>query len=108
MGCLVGEVTQVGEGLRIGVERIGENIQLSANRASEGLRIEVDRIGENIQLYARRVSEGLQMSVGLVCTTSDVFYIKVTPQVIWLTEANNFMGRIEVDSNTNWRIEIKE
>lgn len=86
MGCLVGEVTRVGEGLRMGVERLGENLRLSANR----------------------VSEGLQMSVGLVCTTNDVFYIKVTPQVIWLTEANNFMGRIEVDSNTNWKIEIKE
>ena len=86
MGCLVGNVTRVSEGLRMGVGRIGANLQLSVTRVSEGLR----------------------MGVGLVCTTNDVFYIKVTPQVIWLTEANNFMGRIDVDSNTNWRIEIKE
>lgn len=86
MGCLVGEVTRVGEGLRMGVERIGENIQLSANR----------------------VSEGLQMSVGIVCTANDVFYIKVTPQVIWLTEANGYSGIFEVVSNAKWNIEIKE
>lgn len=50
----------------------------------------------------------LQVSGAAVCPLTTAPYIEITPQVIWLTEANNFMGRIEVDSNTNWRIEIKE
>lgn len=105
MGCLVGNVTRVSEGLRMGVERIGENIQLSANRVSDGLQIGVGRIGTNLQLSANRVSEGLMMDVGLVCTTNDVFYIKVTPQVVWLTEANGYSEIFEVISNTKWNIE---
>jgi hypothetical protein len=45
------------------------------------------------------------MEVGLVCTTNDVFYIKVTPQVVWLTEANGYSEIFEVISNTKWNIE---
>ena len=50
----------------------------------------------------------LQVSGVAVCPLTSAPYIEITPQVIWLTEANNFMGRIEVDSNTNWRVEIKK
>lgn len=50
----------------------------------------------------------IQASGVAVCPLTSAPYISITPQVIWLTEANNFMGRIDVDSNTNWRIEIKK
>ena len=107
MGCFVGNVTRVSEGLRMEVGIIGENLQLSVSRVSEGLRMEFDRIGENLKLSVNRVSEGLRMSVGLVCTTNDVFYIKVTPQVIWLTDSNGYSDYFDVESNTDWKV-LKE
>ena len=67
MGCLVGEVTRVSEGLQMGVGRIGTNLQLSANRVSEGLRIDV----------------------GLICSVGDVYIIRFDKEsLVWLGADN--------------------
>lgn len=70
MGCLVGNVTRV----------------------SEGLRMEVSRIGANLQLSANRVSEGLQISVGLICSAGDVYIIRFEKDSLLWLGADNRVG----------------
>lgn len=77
--------------------RLGQSIEASAYKATPSVA------ASGFSRYTP-----LQVSGVAVCPLTTAPYIEITPQVIWLTEANNFMGRIEVDSNTNWRIEIKE
>lgn len=77
--------------------RLGQSIEVSAYKATPSVA------ASGYSRYAP-----LQVSGVAVCPLTTAPYIEITPQVIWLTEANNFMGRIDVDSNTNWRIEIKE
>lgn len=77
--------------------RIGQSLEVSGYKATPSVA------ASGFSRYAP-----LQVSGVAVCPLTTAPYIEITPQVIWLTEANNFMGRIEVDSNTNWRIEIKE
>lgn len=77
--------------------RLGNSIEVSGHKATPSVA------ASGFSRYAP-----LQVSGVAVCPLTSAPYIEITPQVIWLTEANNFMGRIDVDSNTNWRIEIKE
>lgn len=77
--------------------RIGQSIEVSGYKATPSVA------ASGFSMYVP-----LQVSGVAVCSLTSAPYIEITPQVIWLTEANNFMGRIDVDSNTNWRIEIKE
>lgn len=111
MGCLVGNVTRVSEGLRMGVEKIGENIQLSANRISEGLQMGVGRIGTNLQLSANRVSEGLRMGVGLVCSVGDVYIISFEKDSLLWLGADNREGVTKYNTITasgSWSLEEVE
>jgi hypothetical protein len=77
--------------------RLGQSLEVSGYKATPSVA------ASGFSRYAP-----LQVSGVAVCPLTTAPYIEITPQVIWLTEANNFMGRIDVDSNTNWRIEIKE
>lgn len=89
MGCLVGNVTRVSEGLRMGVSRIGTNLQLSANRASEGLR----------------------MGVGLVCSAGDVYIISFEKDSLLWLGADNREGVTKYNTLTasgSWSLEEVE
>lgn len=77
--------------------RIGQSLEVTGYKATPSVA------ASGFSRYAP-----LQVSGVAVCHLTSAPYIEITPQVIWLTEANNFMGRIDVDSNTNWRIEIKK
>lgn len=77
--------------------RLGQSLEVSGYKATPSVA------ASGFSRYAP-----LRVSGVAVCPLTTAPYIEITPQVIWLTEANNFMGRIEVDSNTHWRIEIKK
>lgn len=51
-----------------------------------------------------KVNEGLKVNIGLVCTPNTEVYLRVTPDIIWLT-SDTMSQEFIVKSNTNWRIE---
>lgn len=40
-----------------------------------------------------------------VCPLPSDAFLKVTPQVMWLTEDNGYSGLFEIESNTKWNVE---
>lgn len=86
MGCIAGSGYRLGQSLEVSGYKAAPSVAASG--------------------FSRYTP--LQVSGVAVCPLTTAPYIEITPQVIWLTEVNNFMGRIEVDSNTNWRVEIKK
>lgn len=54
---------------------------------------------------AHRVGLAPTFLFSQICKTSSKFYLKVEPELIWLTEDNNFSQDVEVRSNVEWTIE---
>lgn len=47
----------------------------------------------------------IQASAYAVCPLTSAAFVEVTPQIMWLTEANGYSGVFEVNSNANWIVE---
>lgn len=106
MGCLVVSGWRVGEGLKIGVERIGQGLAIASNRIGEELKIGIERIGQGLDVIANRTGGNLRITAGLVCDTAAAeYYLQVSPQTVWLTPSNNFSDDFIVVSNVSWRVE---
>lgn len=82
IGCLTGTVT-----------RVGDDLKGFVARACGELSGSVSRIGK-----------GLEGSVTFVCTTNRDAYLRVTPDVIWLTP-DMISGEFDIYSNVAWRID---
>ena len=83
-------------------------ITASGYRLGNSIEVEGYKATPSVSASGFSRYKPMQASGVAVCPLTTAPYITITPQVIWLTEDNNFMGRIEVDSNTNWRVEIKK
>jgi hypothetical protein len=46
-----------------------------------------------------------KVECSLVCTTDDTYYLRVTPELIWLVPENGFSEDVTVVSNVRWTIE---
>lgn len=75
----------------VSVERVGEPMEVSA-----------DRIGSPMEVAAHRIGKPMEVSARLVCTINGEFYMRVSPDVIWL-DPND--ATVFVESNVNWIIE---
>ena len=75
----------------VSVERVGKPMEVSA-----------DRIGSPMEVSASRIGKPMEVSARLVCTINSEFYLRVSPDIVWLdpNDATFF-----VESNVNWRIE---
>ncbi|MBQ2855499.1 MAG: hypothetical protein IJE78_00450 [Bacteroidaceae bacterium] len=88
IGCLSGSVTRVGDGLRGRISRIG-----SDGNETFGLSGSVTRVGDGLRGYA-----------SLVCSTNKDAYLRVVPDVVWLTP-DMLSGEFDIYSNVVWRID---
>ena len=77
-------------------------ITVKIERAS-GLLPTVTRSDSVRAQVAARVS--LVARVSRCCVVGQADYLMVTPDVVWLTDANNFTANYEVYSNIEWIIE---
>lgn len=104
-GCLVIDATRVGDAISVTCDRVGIPMSLSAFRIGKPIAVDVSRVGSAMALKASRIGEALRVSCSLVCTTDDSYYLRVTPEVIWLIPENDFSEEVDVQSNVKWRIE---
>ena len=77
IGCLSGSVTRVG----------------SEGNEFMGLSGSVTRVGDGLRGYA-----------SLVCSTNKDAYLRVVPDVVWLTP-DMLSGEFDIYSNVVWRID---
>lgn len=87
IGCLSGSVTRVGKGLS------GNVIRLGSTESYNELSGSVTRVGTGLRGYA-----------SLVCSTNKDAYLRVVPDVVWLTP-DMLSGEFDIYSNVVWRID---
>lgn len=78
-------------------------VQVTATRVGNGVR--VTSYFKEREVTATRVGGFLNPTAKLTCVFSIPYYVKVAPEIIWLTEANSFRMDVDVISNTDWTIE---
>lgn len=78
--------------LSVSAFRVGRDIELTANR-----------IGGDLLLSATRVGTGIRVSASVVCSVNKDAYLRVSPDVVWLTP-DMLGGEFDIYSNVVWKI----
>lgn len=72
MGCLVGKIERIGEGLKGCIERSGNTISCGITLACEIRHALVRRIGDGLDGSVSRIG-GMKANVSLVCAVNDTY-----------------------------------
>lgn len=102
MSCIVVSVERVGNPMIVSADRIGSPMEVAAHRIGTPAEVTASRIGVPIVATASRVGKPIEVSARLVCTINGEFYMRVSPEVIWLNPND---ATVFVESNVNWIIE---
>lgn len=79
-------------------------LNISVHRIGSPMECEAHRIGHTPEVAASRIGKPIKVTCSLVCTTDDTFFLRVSPDVIWLLP-EDFSTDVFVDSNVKWTIE---
>ena len=79
-------------------------LSASVSRIGGGLECAVTPLGSKLMATASKLNGGLKVNIGLICAPNTEVYLRVTPEVIWLTP-DTMSADFVVRSNTKWRIE---
>ena len=82
VGCLSGSLLRRGDGLKGSILLMGESLSGSLLRRGEGLR----------------------GGLSLVCSVNKDAYLRVVPDVVWLTP-DMLSGEFDIYSNVVWKID---
>lgn len=104
IGCLTGSVTRVGEELIGSATRADKELLGSITRIGFGLSGSITRIGRELSGVVSRNGDGLRGSVSLVCSIGKDAYLRVNPDVVWLTQ-DMLSGEFDIYSNVVWKID---
>lgn len=74
--------------------RLGNSIEVEGHKAFPSV------VGSGFNRYSP-----IQASAYAVCPLTSAAFVEVTPQIMWLTEADGYSGVFEVNSNANWIVE---
>lgn len=103
--CIDISVGRIGDILNIGSERLGEGMSFRTDRWGEAMEIKAERACEMLSFGAERLGEQMSFRCGLVCTVGSEFYLRVSPQDIWLMPENGYSQDVVVYANVSWTIE---
>ena len=70
------------------------------------LNFDISRLTEPIEFEVSRLTEPIEFEISFICAVNKDRYLKVTPDIIWLTPDNNFSEDVEVHANVNWTITV--
>lgn len=76
-------------------------MDVEARRIGIPAEVSASRVGVPMSVSSRRSGEPMQVSASLVCTINGDFYLRVSPEVIWL-DPND--ATVYVESNDRWII----
>ena len=74
-------------------------LSVSAWRADNGLK------EEGIEVSAWRIGGGLKVTAGIVCSVNKDAYLRVVPDVVWLSPDELAYGEFDIYSNVVWKID---
>lgn len=104
MGCIELTISRVGEAMSSMTARLGEVARFSVAVPSIPLKVLSSRLDE-MEYSTSRADEQMIFTCGLVCSTSEAFFLNVEPEYIWLLPENDFSEDVVVYANVSWTIE---
>ena len=102
MSCIVVSASRVGIPLVCSASREGTAMDVEASRIGIPAEVTASRVGVPFVASASRIGKPMEVSARLVCTINGEFYLRVSPEVIWLAPNE---ATVYVESNDNWIIE---
>ena len=83
-------------------------LSVSAWRVVGGLKVTASRADmiekDGIEVSAWRVVGGLKVTAGIICSVNKDAYLRVVPDVVWLTP-DMIGGEFDIYSNVIWKID---
>jgi hypothetical protein len=77
-------------------------MEVAAHRIGIPMEVTASRVGSPAEVTASRVGSPMEVSARLVCTINGEFYLRVSPNIVWLNPND---ATVFVESNVNWIIE---
>lgn len=115
MGCLTIHLSVVGEPLQATIQSLDEPLQAKVKTIADNaianitlindFKCSANAIDDRIAIGVNIFGPSLKCRFSEVCSTPQEFYVEAIPNIIWLSEENNYSATIGVKSNTNWTIE---
>ena len=102
--CMHIESKRIDDGVQIITERLEIKFSLITERIDESLNVVSSVKSDTLKGLSCRKDVPLSICSQVVCS-SEGYYLKIEPEVIWLTPKNNFNEDVLVKANTNWTIE---
>lgn len=89
--------------LNVNASRCNDDLSVACNRVNEGLHVNTHRISKGLKLETIKIGSELKVCCGIVCDLSKDFYLRVSPDVVWLTP-DMISGEFDIYSNVIWEI----
>lgn len=116
MACLNINISSVLSPIKATMSRIGDpdafvtalcNLSVVVT-ALPRLNIAVTKVASIFNITTSDVSERMQVKYSVVCDVpNDGYFLIVEPEIVWLTEANDWSHDFDVKSNVDWVIDVE-
>lgn len=85
-------------------------LSVSAWRADSPLSVKASRADfseekDGLEVSAWIIGDGLRVSAGIVCSVSRDSYLRVVPDVVWLSPDELASAEFDIYSNVVWKID---
>ena len=84
-------------------------LSVSAWRTDNPLSVTASRADilekDGLEVSAWRIGGGLKVSAGIVCSVNNDSYLRVVPDVVWLSPDELAYGEFDIYSNVVWKID---
>lgn len=105
MSCLDISLRRQGTPMSFEAVLHGNNMEFSASQVGRPMGFSAERRGTVVLATMERIGKPVEFRCGLVCSTSEAFYLNVEPEYIWLLPENDFSEDVVVYANVSWTIE---
>lgn len=105
MNCLDISLRRQGTPMSFEAVLHGNNMEFSASQVGRPMGFSAERRGTVILATMERIGKPVEFRCGLVCSTSEAFFLNVEPEYIWLLPENDFSEDVVVYANVSWTIE---
>ena len=115
MGCLNIHISTIGAPFKPIISELSESFSPHISSRDDSLNMALTTIQELHSslsvisdvdiIYITTIGESLRCHFSEICTTPQDYFIEVSPEIIWLTEENDFASLVEVKSNAKWKVE---
>lgn len=116
MACLNINISRVLSPIKATMSRIGEldafvttlHDMSVAVTALSRLSVAVTKVASIFNIATSDISERMQVKYSVVCDVPNGgYFLFVEPEIVWLTEANDWSHDFDVKSNVDWVIDVE-